>query len=213
MRKIKNNHLVDLVYQRIKDMIFDGFLPPGEKINKIDLSRQLGVSITPVNEVINRLTGEKFLEKRGRKGYFVKKFSMKDLIEFYTVRAGLEGIALRVCIEDLSDNQLNKFQDFFKDFYLPLDEKEKERYMKEDQRFHEKIIDLSGNSMITDFNRNFNFIMKSYQKGLVRQPEETLREHQEIIKAIRERKSHKAQELLITHHLTSIRELKSKNSQ
>ncbi len=210
MRKINNNHLVDLVYQRIKDMIFDGFLPPGEKINKIDLSRQLGVSITPVNEVINRLTGEKFLEKRGRKGYFVKKFSMKDLTEFYTVRAGLEGVALRVCIEDLSDDQLNKFENFFKDFHLPLDEKEKERYMKEDQRFHEKIIDLSGNSMITDFNQNFNFIMKSYQKGLVRQPEETLKEHQEIIKAIIERKSHKAQELLIIHHLKSIRELKSK---
>ena len=209
MRKIKNNHLVDLVYQRIKDMIFDGFLPPGEKINKIDLSRQLGVSITPVNEVINRLTGEKFLEKRGRKGYFVKKFSMKDLTEFYTVRAGLEGVALRFCIEELSDDQLNEFENFFKDFHLPLDEKEKERYMKEDQRFHEKIIDLSGNSMITDFNQNFNFIMKSYQKGLVRQPEETLKEHQEIIKAIIERKSHKAQELLIIHHLKSIQELKS----
>ena len=199
-----------MVYQRIKDMIFDGFLPPGEKINKIDLSRQLGVSITPVNEVINRLTGEKFLEKRGRKGYFVKKFSMKDLTEFYTVRAGLEGVALRFCIEELSDDQLNEFENFFKDFHLPLDEKEKERYMKEDQRFHEKIIDLSGNSMITDFNQNFNFIMKSYQKGLVRQPEETLKEHQEIIKAIIERKSHKAQELLIIHHLKSIRKLKSK---
>jgi len=199
-----------LVYQSIKDMIFDGFLPPGEKINKIDLSRQLGVSITPVNEVINRLTGEKFLEKKGRKGYFVKKFSMKDLIEFYTVRAGLEGIALRVCIEDLRDDQLNEFENFFKDFHLPLDEKEKERYMKEDQRFHEKIIDLSGNSMINDFNQNFNFIMKSYQKGLVRQPEKTLKEHQEIIKAIIERKSHKAQEFLISHHIKSIRELKSK---
>ena len=199
-----------MVYQSIKDMIFDGFLPPGEKINKIDLSRQLGVSITPVNEVINRLTGEKFLEKKGRKGYFVKKFSMKDLIEFYTVRAGLEGIALRVCIEDLRDDQLNEFENFFKDFHLPLDEKEKERYMKEDQRFHEKIIDLSGNSMINDFNQNFNFIMKSYQKGLVRQPEKTLKEHQEIIKAIIERKSHKAQEFLISHHIKSIRELKSK---
>jgi len=210
MRKIKNNHLVDLVYQRIKDMIFDGFLPPGEKINKIDLSRQLGVSITPVNEVINRLTGEKYLEKRERKGYFVKKFSMKDLTEFYTVRAGLEGVALRFCIEELSDDQLNEFENFFKDFHLPLNEKDKERYMKEDQRFHEKIIDLSGNSMITDFNQNFNFIMKSYQKGLVRQPEETLKEHQEIIKAIIERKSHKAQELLVIHHLKSIRKLKSK---
>lgn len=211
MRKIKNNPLVDLVYQRIKDMIFDGFLPPGEKINKIDLSRKLGVSITPVNEVINRLTGEKILEKRDRKGYFVKKLTLKDLTESFVVRAGLEGVALRVSIEDLTDSQLSQFEYFFKDFKLPFDKKEMKRYMKEDQMFHEKIIELCGNSIITDFDRNFHFVMKSYQKGLVRPPEETLSEHEEIIEAIKQRKSQKAQELLITHLLKSMQALKSEH--
>jgi len=211
MGKIKNDNLVDLVYQRIKDMILNRILMPGNKINKMELSEQLGVSITPVNEVINRLTGEKLLEKRGRKGYFVKKLTLKDLTEFYTVRAGLEGIALRVSIEDLTDSQLNEFGYFFKGFKLPFDEEEIKRYMKEDQMFHEKIIELCGNSIITDFDRNFHFIMKSYQKGLIRPPEETLSEHEEIIEAIKQRKSQKAQELLSTHLLKSMQALKSEH--
>jgi DNA-binding GntR family transcriptional regulator len=209
MGKIKNDHLVDLVYQRIKDMILNGILIPGNKINKMELSEQLGVSITPINEVVNRLTGEKLLEKKGRKGYFVKKLTMKELTEFYTVRAGLEGVALRICIEDLTDSQLNEFEHFFQGFKLPFDEEEMKRYMKEDQMFHEKIIELCGNSIITDFDQNFHFVMKSYQKGLIRPPEETLSEHQEIIEAIKQRKSQKAQELLIAHHLQSMQALKS----
>ena len=210
MKKIKNNNLVDLVYQRIKSMILDGILIPGHKINKLELSDQLGVSITPVNEVVNRLTGEKLLEKRGRKGYFVKKLTIKDLIDFFTVRAGLEGVALRICIEDLTEEKLNEFEKFFQGYQLPLKEEEIKRYMKEDQVFHEKIIELCGNSIIKDFDRSFDFVMKSYQKGLVRPPEETLPEHQEIIRAIKEKRSQRAQEILINHHIKSMQALKVK---
>ena len=46
MVKIKNDHLVDLVYEKVKQMILDGALIPGEKINKIELANILGVSIT-----------------------------------------------------------------------------------------------------------------------------------------------------------------------
>jgi DNA-binding GntR family transcriptional regulator len=53
--------------------------------------------------------------------------------------------------------------------------------------------------------------MKSYQKGLIRPPEETLSEHMEIIKSIVERNSLKAQELIISHHLKSREVLKTKH--
>jgi len=213
MKKIKSDNLVDLVYQRIKEMILNGIIAPGDKMNKMELSEQLGVSITPINEVINRLTGEKFIEKRGRKGYFVKELTLKDLTEFFTVRAGLEGMAIRLCIEDLPENELVEFKHFFTGYHLPLNQEEMKNYIKEDQMFHEKIIKLCGNSIITDFDQNFCFVMKSYQKGLVRPPEETLPEHQEIIKAVIEKKSQKAQELLINHLLKSMHALKSRYSE
>lgn len=211
MKKIKNDRLVDLVYKHIKDMILDGDLSPGEKINKMDLSKQLGVSITPINEVINRLAGEKLLIKRTRQGFFVKQFTGKELAEFFVVRAGLEGIAIRICIEELTDNKLSEFEHFFKDFHLPMKQKEVLRYMKEDQLFHEKIIKLCNNSIITEFDKNFHFVMKSYQKGLIRPPEETLAEHLDVIEAIKQRNSKKAQELLVTHHLKSREAIKAKH--
>lgn len=211
MVKIKNDHLVDLVYEKVKQMILDGALIPGEKINKVELANILGVSITPVNEVVNRLAGEKFIDKINGSGYFIKKLTFKDLKEFFAVRAGLEGIAIRLCINELSDKKLNEFDNIFNKFLLPLNEEEVKHYLKADQKFHEKIIELCGNSIIIDFNKNFNFVMKSYQKGLIRPPEETLSEHLEIIKAIMERNGQKAQELITSHHLKSREVLKIKH--
>jgi len=211
MVKIKNDHLVDLVYEKVKQMILDGALIPGEKISKIELANILGVSITPVNEVVNRLTGEKFIDKVNGSGYFVKKLTFEELKEFFAVRAGLEGIAIRLCINELSDKTLKEFDNFFNKFILPLDEEEGKYYLKTDQEFHEKIINLCGNSIIIDFNKNFNFIMKSYQKGLIRPPEETLTEHREIIKSILERNGQKAQGLIMSHHLKSREVLKTKH--
>jgi len=211
MVKIKNDHLVDLVYEKVKQMILDGALIPGEKINKIELANILGVSITPVNEVVNRLTGEKFIDKINRYGYFVKKLTFEDLKDFFAVRAGLEGIAIRLCINELSDKKLNEFDNIFNKFILPLNEEEVKHYLKADQKFHEKIINLCGNYIIIDFNKNFNFVMKSYQKGLIRPPEETFSEHMEIIKSILERNGQKAQELIISHHLKSREVLKTKH--
>ena len=211
MIKIKNDQLIDKVYKKIKQMILDGQLIPGQKINKVELANLLGVSITPINEVVSRLAGEKFIDKMNRKGYFIKKFTFNDLKEFFAVRAGLEGIAIRLCITLLSDEELNEFNHIFDKFYLPLDEKNYNSYIKADQEFHEKIIELCGNSIIIDFDKSFNFIMKSYQKGLIRPPEETLSEHLEIINAIKERNSQKAQALITSHHLKSREVLQSKH--
>ena len=53
----KKSNRVQLVYDQIVKMILYGDIPYGEKINKNELAEKLNVSMTPVNEAINRLTG------------------------------------------------------------------------------------------------------------------------------------------------------------
>jgi DNA-binding GntR family transcriptional regulator len=211
MEKIKKNALRELVYDKIKLMILDGALIPGQKISKKELADQLAVSQTPVSEAINRLTGEGLIEQRPREGFCIKTFTYVDLKELFAARAGLEGIAVRLCIEELSDKELEKILHIFDGFELPMNDREQARYMKADQRFHETLIALSKNSVIINFDRNFDFIMKSYQKGLIRPPEETLEEHRAILAAAAERNAPLAQELLMRHLLRSREVIKEKH--
>ncbi len=203
MKNIKKDTIREQVYEKIKRIIQDGIIVPGEKLNKKELIETLAVSQTPVNEAINRLVGEGILEQRTMQGFYIRNFTYEDMKELFAVRASLEGICIRLCIEELPKEYLNELSDFFKDFTLPITGKELDRYRKIDAIFHKKIVTLSGNSIIIGFDNTFNFILKSYQKGLIRSPEETLDEHLNLIKAIKSGNSKKAQELLTQHFLKS----------
>ena len=155
MEMIKKDALRELVYEKIKEMILDGILLPGQRISKKELSETIGVSQTPIGEAINRLIGEGLIEQKNREGFFIKVFTAKDLKELFAVRAGLEGIAVQLCIEQGTDEVIEKLSSCFSDFSLPMDEPEIKRYLKEDQRFHGMIIAFSKNEVIISFNNNF----------------------------------------------------------
>ena len=211
MRKIERRALTDLVYEKIKLMIQDGVLVPAQKVSKKQLALYLGVSQTPVNEAVNRLKGEGLIEQRNRQGFFIKTFTYEDMKDLFAVRAGLEGVAVRLCIEELPDERLEELVHLFDGFDEPLGKKELGRYLKADRQFHERLIALSRNSLIISMNNNFDFMLKSHQKGLIRSPQETLPEHRAIIRAIRDRDAQRAQELCMLHQLKSRDVIKEKH--
>lgn len=212
MAKINNTILSDHVYEGIRDMILNGDLTPGEKINKNELVERLGVSLTPINAAISRLVGEKFIEQQSRYGFFVKAFDCKEMQDLYAVRAGLEGIAIRLCIEKGCEKELQYLAGFFESFQLPLSEEDKKRYAQEDKHFHSTIVTYSANQIMQDMNMSYAYIIRSYQKGLIRPPEETLEEHHAIVNAIKGRDGFLAQEEIIQHHLKSKEVLKQQCS-
>jgi DNA-binding GntR family transcriptional regulator len=203
MKKLRKNALSELVYEKIKLMISDGALLPGQKISRKELAETLNVSQTPIMEAINRLAGEGLIEQRNREGLYIKNFTYTELKELFAVRAGMEGVAIRLCVENILNDELDPLLHLFDNFSLPMDEQELKRYSKTDRIFHQRIIEMSGNSIIVNYNRNFDLMIKSFQKGLIRPPEETLAEHRAIIQAIRSRDAHRAQNLLIEHDLKS----------
>jgi len=144
---------------------------------------------------------EGVVEQRERQGFYLKIFTDKDMKDLFAVRAGLEGVALRMCIEEKDTACLSEVLSAFDGFSNPLNEEEYKKYSEADRMFHEKILITSGNQVIIDFIRNFDFILKCYQKGLIRSPEETLNEHRDIISAIIAKDADKAQNLLMAHHL------------
>jgi len=203
MSIIDTRSLSDHIYLRIRSLILEGNFKPGQKIEKQELARELGVSQTPINDALNRLSGEKYLEQRSRQGYFVRAYTPQDMKEMFEVRAGLEGMAVRLCIERAPDELLESLCRSFDGYDLPLAGQSLRAYTLADQRFHQTIIACSGNEMIRNMNESFGYLMKSYQRGLVRPPDETLPEHRAIIDAIRTKNGLRAQDLMVLHHTRS----------
>jgi DNA-binding GntR family transcriptional regulator len=80
----------------IRQMVVDGVIEPGSRINEVHLARELGVSRTPLREAIARLVREDALVTVPRVGAFVRPLSVEEFDQIYPIRSLLDPEALRL---------------------------------------------------------------------------------------------------------------------
>lgn len=93
---ISRDNISDSVAHAVRDMIVDGRLPPGERINEVHLAANLGVSRTPLREALAKLVQEGALRSIPRIGYFVRELSLEEFEQIYDLRPLFDPEALRL---------------------------------------------------------------------------------------------------------------------
>jgi len=200
------------VYQIIKQMIEDRTLLPGQKIPQEKLAGELGVSRTPLISALKFLEHERLVESKPRRGYFVRLFSRKEMISIFEIREVLEGLAARKAATKITDAEIRTLKGFFQGFAGTKSITDIQAYSKEDKKFHTFITRTGSKELLTTMLQTFNIISLAYQnllhEGLIREPDETIREHHEIIEAICNRDAERAENLMRRHFQKGIARLK-----
>jgi len=80
----------------LRDMIFEGDLGAGERINEVHLSEALGVSRTPLREALTLLVAEEAMINIPRRGFFVRELTRREFEDLYPIRSILDPEALRL---------------------------------------------------------------------------------------------------------------------
>ena len=78
------------LYSAIRDMTIAYRIKPGERLNEVELARQLGGSRTPLREALNRLAAEGFLTFRRSQGFYCREFKPREIHELYQLRSIIE---------------------------------------------------------------------------------------------------------------------------
>ena len=94
--KLARDNISDSVAIELRNRIVDGRLPAGERINEVHLSRELGVSRTPLREALAKLAQEDALRSVPRIGYFVRALTVEEFEQIYAMRPLLDPEALRL---------------------------------------------------------------------------------------------------------------------
>jgi DNA-binding GntR family transcriptional regulator len=89
-------NISDEVASTLREMIFDGRLKAGERINEISLSEKLGISRTPLREALRGLVAEGAFINIPRRGFFVCEMTSEEVLSIYPIRAYLDPEALRL---------------------------------------------------------------------------------------------------------------------
>jgi DNA-binding GntR family transcriptional regulator len=205
MNKLGTEHenLDHKVYKTLKSMVLERKLLPGTKIYQDKLAQELGISRTPLVGALKKLEQERLITAIPRRGFYVRHFSKKEMIQIFELREVLEGLAARRASLCISDDQVRKLQGFFKGFKISNNAKSVEKYAKEDRRFHNFLIEIGGDELLSSILGTYSIITFSYlvgfRSGLVRPPKETLPEHLAIVEAITNRDPIKAEEATRLH--------------
>ncbi len=200
------------VYQVIKAMIEDRVLLPGHKIPQEKLASELGISRTPLISALKFLEHEKLVESKPRRGFFVRLFTRKEMISIFEIREVLEGLAARRTAMLITDEQIGTLSKFFADFKNINPITDIQSYSKEDRKFHGFVTHTGSKEFLSTLLQTMNIISLTYQnipkEGLIREPDETIKEHLLIIDAICSRDPENAEVLMRKHFQMGIERLK-----
>lgn len=197
--QIEQPDLSKPIYDKVKAMILSQELKPGQKIIQEKLSAQLGVSRTPLAKALQMLEFELLVESKPRRGMYVKDIDLQEMLEVFECREALEGMAARKLAELTNKDTIKRMEALI----TPFMNKDKKivttKYARADEKFHQILIDDTGNKVLRRLFVFGSIHDKIAQMGLVRPPEETLEEHIKIVEAIKEGNGDKAAEAASTH--------------
>lgn len=215
---IQSENLDQKAYQIVKDMIENRELLPGQKIPQEKLAADLGISRTPLISALKFLEHEKLIETKPRRGFFVRLFSMEEMVSIFEIREVLEGLSARRAAQSITSIQAAQLEKTFLPFRHNNDIVDYQAYSRADRKFHNFIADISKREFLSSILQTFNIISLAYlyptKGGLIRPPNETIGEHIAIIKAICRHDPKEAEQCMRFHLQQSrtklIKEIESK---
>jgi len=187
---------------RLRDLIVQGQLPPGARLNERLLTAQLGVSRTPLREAFKVLATEGLVDLLPNRGAVVSQMDTVRLSESLAVMGALEALAGEFACRNASDAQLNEIRALHYEMLANHARGDLAGYFKFNQAIHLKIVKYSGNAVLYNMYRQLNGNVRRarYMANLSKKRwDAAVREHDEILGALAARDVGRIKALLADH--------------
>jgi len=210
LTRIKGTSLAAEAFERVVDAITSGEFEPGQKISESELARRLGISRGPVREALQRLEG-RLVSRIPRIGVRVIAFGRDELLQLFHLREAMEGMAARLAAVNATERDLRRAADLLARHASDVETSGRRVYRQRatDEDFHFAIARAGQCPNIERlllsevyYQLRIHRLRSSTQPG---RAEEALREHGEVLDAIRAR-DEDAAEAAMRRHIRAARD-------
>jgi DNA-binding GntR family transcriptional regulator len=187
-------------FEKLRALVKDGVLKPGDRVIEATIAQQLGVSRTPVRDAIRRLEAEGLLDYEPRVGLVVARLDRRGVAELYEMREVLEGTSARLFTRHASDLEVQEL--------VELVELERELQAKPEElalhnlKFHRQIHRGAHNRFLERALRAVNavrWLLGPTQMLAATRAAQALQEHAELVEAISKRDAERAESVARKH--------------
>lgn len=164
-----------------------GRLKPGDHLDEGSLSQRFGVSRTPIRETLTRLAASGLVELRPRRGAYVRRAGIRELVEMFEVMAELEAMCARLAAHRMDTAQREKMRKAHGACEAAMKSGDTDAYYYSNEVFHQVIYDSCGNNFLREQTERLRDRLKPYRRlqlHVKRRVATSLEEHQRVMNAI-----------------------------
>ncbi len=142
------------VYRVLKSKIIKGSFEPGDKLLENRISKQLGVSRTPVREALRQLAAAGFVKMIPNQAIIVNDISIKDLREVLQIRGVLEGLAAWLAAFLITKEKIKVLETCNENMEKLIGQNNIIAFVKESNKFHSVILEICENNRLIQIREN-----------------------------------------------------------
>jgi DNA-binding GntR family transcriptional regulator len=212
---LRSPSLHDNVAERLRAMVFDRQLAPGELIDEKALAARWQISRTPLREALKVLAAEGLVELVPGKGSRVVSLTDEDAESLFPVMALLEGRCAHEATLRASDEQLAELHQLHERLEMHAAVDDIDGYYRANHAFHSKVQALAANrwlDRVTGDLRRFLRLLRGRQLHLPGRIDASINEHRVLIDAIGQRDAERAGRAMHDHLMAQLAALKALRS-
>lgn len=194
------------VTARLRSLIVESYIKPGERVPELEISKDMGVSRTPIREALKVLASEGLVELLPLRGAVVKSFSAKDAADMLEVMGMLESFAAqKACqAEQKRIDQVLAMHEKMKVLYT---KGKRPEYFELNQKIHDALVEMADNESLTMVHNTLSKRMRSLRYSGNSTPDHwrgALDDHELIAQALAQRDAKKMKKAVEAHFENTI---------
>jgi DNA-binding GntR family transcriptional regulator len=213
---LRPSSLHEEVAVRLRTMVFERQLVPGQWVDELALARDWQISRTPLREALKVLASEGLVTLVPRQGCKVTELSEDDADELFPVMALLEGRCAFEAVRKATPADVKVLRRLHDVLEKHAAAKNIDGYYRANHDFHSKVQALADNRWLdraTNDLRRFLRLLRGRQLNLPGRIEESINEHRVLIAAIEKRDAARAERLMHDHLMAQLAALKALRAQ
>jgi DNA-binding GntR family transcriptional regulator len=200
------------VATRLRSMVFERQLAPGQWIDELALAREWQISRTPLREALKVLASEGLVTPVPRQGCKVAELSEDDADALFPVMALLEGRCAFEAARKATDADLRRLRQLHDELETHAAAHNVDGYYRANHVFHSTVQALAGNRWLdraTSDLRRFVRLLRGRQLNWPGRIEASINEHRVLIDAFEQRDPVRAERVMHDHLMAQLSALKA----
>ncbi len=140
--------LIEDAYRKIKQLIYNQQLVPGQRLVYDDLARTLSMSRTPIINALNRLEQQGLVVSESFRGFYVRPMDLKEVWDAFGLREAIETYAVEQAISNAGKDDFKILEEKLNEHerYQPTYYDRKKLFL--DAAFHLQLTEMTGNRVL-----------------------------------------------------------------